>query len=181
MTTGDIRPARPQDVPEILAMVQELADYERAPHEVVATEELLTTALFGGTAAAPGIASVTPSGQPAAYCFVVEHPAGGGRALGAFALWFLNYSTWLGRHGIYLEDLYVRPHLRGLGYGQRLLSRLAQECVDRGYGRLEWSVLDWNDPALGFYASLGAQPMDEWTVHRITGDELQRLAERAPS
>lgn len=178
MPEGRIRAARPADVPEILAMIRDLAAYERAAHEVVATEESLTAALFGGTPDAPGTAAPTPSGVPAAYCFVVEHPGDDGRTIGAIALWFLNFSTWLGRHGIYLEDLYVRPELRGLGYGQRLLSRLARECVDRGYGRLEWWVLDWNDPALGFYAALGAAPMDEWTVHRITGEELHRLAGR---
>jgi GNAT superfamily N-acetyltransferase len=179
MTVGQIRAARPEDVPEILALVRELADYERAAHEVVATEDDLTAALFGGTSEAPGATSTTPNGHPAAYCFVIDHPTGDGRRIGAVALWFLNFSTWLGRHGIYLEDLYVRPQLRGLGYGQALLSRLARECVDRGYGRLEWWVLDWNDPALGFYRSLGAEAMDEWTVHRVSGDELQRLADRA--
>jgi GNAT superfamily N-acetyltransferase len=92
------------------------------------------------------------------------------------ALWFLNFSTWLGRNGLYLEDLYVRPELRGSGYGTRLLSTLAQECVANDYGRLEWWVLDWNEPALAFYRSLGAVPMDEWTVHRVTGDDLLRLA-----
>ncbi len=99
-----------------------------------------------------------------------------GTALGAFALWFLNTSTWTGTHGVYLEDLYVRPELRGSGYGKRLLQTLAQVCLDRGYRRLEWWVLDWNEPALGFYRTLGALPMDEWTVHRVTGADLVGLA-----
>lgn len=174
-TTGRIRPAAPEDVPEILAMIRELADYERALHEVEATEEQLTALLFGGVV--DGVPSTTPSGAPAAYAHVVDHPdADAGTRLGAFALWFLNTSTWTGTHGIYLEDLYVRPALRGTGYGRRLLSALAQVCLDRGYRRLEWWVLDWNEPALGFYRSIGAEPMDEWTVHRVTGADLDALA-----
>ncbi|MEZ5114856.1 MAG: GNAT family N-acetyltransferase [Candidatus Nanopelagicales bacterium] len=180
MADGTIRPARREDVPEILALIRELAEYERAPHEVVATEDQLATALFAGTDEGADLESGTPSGRPAAYCLVVEHDQADGRRLAGMALWFLNFSTWLGRHGVYLEDLYVRPALRGLGYGQALLARLAQECLDRGYGRLEWWVLDWNDPALGFYRALGAQPMDEWTVHRVTGDALAALASRSP-
>ena len=162
MTDGVIRRARPDDVAEILLMVHELAAYERAEHEVVATPEQFRAALFGDS--------------PAVFAHVVEHDAGDGRRLGGFALWFLNFSTWVGRHGLYLEDLYVRPELRGSGYGTRLLSTLAAECVDKGYGRLEWWVLDWNEPALGFYRSLGAVPMDEWTVHRVTGEAMGRLA-----
>lgn len=165
MTDGTIRRARPEDVPEILQMVRELADYERAPHEAIATEEQFREALFGA--------------DPTVYAHVVEHQTADGRRLGAFALWFLNFSTWLGRNGLYLEDLYVRPELRGTGYGKRLLATLAQECVDKGYGRLEWWVLDWNEPALGFYRSIGAVPMDEWTVHRVTGDALVALAKGA--
>ena len=176
-SVGRIRPATPQDVPEILALIRELAEYERAAHEVESTVEQLTAVLFGGTASAPGVASVTPSGAPAAYAHVVEHPdPERGTALGAFALWFLNTSTWTGTHGVYLEDLYVRPHLRGTGYGKRLLQTLAQVCEANGYRRLEWWVLDWNEPALGFYRSIGAVPMDEWTVHRVTGDALAALA-----
>jgi GNAT superfamily N-acetyltransferase len=159
---GLIRRATPADVPEILLMVRELAEYERAPHEAVATEEQFHRALFG------------PS--PKVFAHVVEHETGDGRRLGGFALWFLNFSTWLGQHGLYLEDLYVRPELRGYGYGKRLLATLAQECVANGYGRLEWWVLDWNEPAIGFYRRLGAVPMDEWTVHRVTGDALVDLA-----
>lgn len=165
MPNGTIRRATPDDIPEILLMVRELAEYERAPHEAIATEEQFHQALFGP--------------EPKVFAHVVEHDAGDGRRLGAFAMWFLNFSTWLGRHGLYLEDLYVRPELRGTGYGKRLLSTLAKECVDQGYGRFEWWVLDWNDPAIGFYRRLGATPMDEWTVHRITGDALRALADGA--
>lgn len=168
-----LRPAGPEDVPEILAMIRELAEYERSAHEVEANEELIAALLFGGT---------TPAGGPAAFCHVVEVEPGAAAGaevrphLAAFALWFLNTSTWTGRHGIYLEDLYVRPQHRGLGLGRRLMSELARICLDRGYARLEWWVLDWNEPALDFYDSLGAQPMDEWTVHRMTGAALQALA-----
>jgi GNAT superfamily N-acetyltransferase len=162
VTNGRIRRALPQDVPEILAMVRELAAYERAADEVMATEGQIHDALFGAT--------------PRVFAHVVEHDTGDGRRLAGFAMWFLNFSTWLGRHGLYLEDLYVRPELRGSGYGKALLATLANECVDNDYGRLEWWVLDWNEPALGFYGSLGALPMDDWTVHRVTGDDLHRLA-----
>jgi len=176
-TTGSIRAARPDDVPEILAMIRELADYERSILEVETTVEQLTALLFGGTPAAPGTAAATPNGAPAAYAHVVAHPdTARGTTLGAFALWFLNTSTWTGTHGVYLEDLYVRPELRGSGYGKRLLQTLAQLCQDNGYRRLEWWVLDWNEPALGFYRSIGAVPMDEWTVHRVTGDALVALS-----
>lgn len=175
---GAVRPATPQDVPEILAMIRELADYERALDEVETTPEQLAALLFGG--AVDGVAATTPSGAPAAYAHVVDHPdAENGTALGGFALWFLNTSTWTGTHGVYLEDLYVRPHLRGHGYGRALLSALAAVCLERGYRRLEWWVLDWNEPALGFYRSIGARPMDEWTVHRVTGDALEALASDA--
>ena len=176
-TTGRIRPATPDDVPEILAMIRDLAEYERSLHEVEITDRQLTALLFGGTPEAPGVAATTPNGAPAAYAHVVEHPdAERGTRLGAFALWFLNTSTWTGTHGVYLEDLYVRPELRGSGYGKRLLQALARLCQERGYRRLEWWVLDWNEPALGFYRTLGALPMDEWTVHRVTGDDLAALA-----
>ncbi len=171
------RPAGPEDVPEILAMVRDLAEYERSAHEVEATEELIAALLFGGN---------TPSGAPAAFCHVVEVDPGAAAGAGdtphlaAFALWFLNTSTWTGRHGIYLEDLYVRPQHRGFGLGRRLMSELARICLDQGYARLEWWVLDWNAPAIDFYHSLGAQPMDGWTVHRMTGAALQALAEDPP-
>ncbi|MBK9738556.1 MAG: GNAT family N-acetyltransferase [Actinobacteria bacterium] len=161
MTDGRIRRATPADVPEIVTMVRDLAEYERAAHEVVATEEQFHDALFGP--------------DPKVFAHVIEHESGEGN-LGGFAIWFLNFSTWLGRHGLYLEDLYVRPALRGSGYGKALLATLAQECVEHGYGRLEWWVLDWNEPALGFYRNLGALPMDDWTVHRVTGEDLHQLA-----
>lgn len=160
---GVIRRARPQDVPEILAMILDLAEYERLAHEAIATEDHLSQALFGD--------------NPKVFAHVVEHEADDGSyRLGGFALWFLNFSTWLGKHGLYLEDLYVRPELRGTGYGKRLLRSLAQECVHNDYGRFEWWVLNWNEPALGFYRGLGAVPMDEWTVYRVTGDDLRKLA-----
>jgi GNAT superfamily N-acetyltransferase len=155
-----IREATPADVPEILAMIHELADYEKAPHEVVATPGLLRDALFGD--------------DPAVYALMAEDDESG-QSVG-FALWFRNFSTWLGRHGLYLEDLYVRPSHRGHGYGKALLQELARIAVDRGYGRFEWWVLDWNQPALDFYRSIGAVPMDEWTVQRVSGDALRRLA-----
>ena len=158
-----IRPAEPTDVPEIVAMVGELADYEHARHEAKATEADFHAALFAA--------------QPALFALIAEDDA---QQVAGFALYFLNFSTWLGKHGIYLEDLFVRPQYRGAGIGQALLGRLAQLCVERGYGRLEWWVLDWNEPALGFYRHLGAKAMDEWTVHRITGSELVALANRAP-
>ncbi len=158
-----LRPARPDDVPAILALVRELAEYEREPDAVVATEDQLRGVLFGE--------------RPAAFAHVVEHPGAEGAEVAAFAVWFVNFSTWLGRHGLYLEDLYVRPVHRGRGYGQALLRELARICVERGYGRLEWSVLHWNSPAREFYGSLGARPMDEWVPYRVDGDALARLAE----
>ncbi len=166
MTPPAIRAAAPGDVPQIVQLIRELAEYEREPQAAVATEEQLAAALFDGSA--------TPSGQPAVYGFVID----GENGLAGMALWFLNFSTWRGRHGIYLEDLYVRPGYRGRGYGRALLARLAKECVERGYGRLEWWVLDWNTPAIDFYRSQGAEWMGDWTVNRLTGDALQRLAEQ---
>jgi GNAT superfamily N-acetyltransferase len=158
-----IRPAAPSDVPEIHRLVCDLAEYERARDQVEATPESLRAALFGS--------------HPAAFAHVAEiaEPGGGTRIVG-FALWFLNFSTWTGRHGIYLEDLYVRPEFRGGGHGRALLTELARICVSRGYGRLEWSVLDWNEPSIGFYKSLGAVAMDEWTVYRLTGEALALTA-----
>lgn len=153
-----IRPARAGDIPVIHQLIRDLAEYERSLPEVTATQQDLAAALLAG--------------QPALFAHVAEED---GRVVG-FALWFLNYSTWVGQHGIYLEDLYVRPELRGLGLGRALLAELAALCVERGYGRLEWWVLDWNQPARGFYASLGATSMDEWTVHRLTGPALADLA-----
>ena len=157
-----VRPAELGDVAEILAMVGDLAEYERAAHEVLATHDDLTHALFGA--------------EPALFGHVALHPnPAGGRELAGFALWFLNYSTWLGSHGIYLEDLYVRNELRGSGFGKSLLQHLARMCVERDYARLEWSVLDWNAPAIGFYESLGAVAQHQWTVHRLTGPALLHL------
>lgn len=155
---SEVRAAVPEDVPAILGLIRELADYEREPEAVVATETDLHTALFSTT--------------PLAHCLVVGEP---GEVVG-MALWFVTFSTWEGKHGIYLEDLYVQPEHRGKGYGKAFLTRLAAECVDRGYRRLEWTVLDWNEPALGFYRSLGAMGMDEWTVHRVAGPALAELA-----
>jgi GNAT superfamily N-acetyltransferase len=157
-----IRPARPADAAEIHRLIRELAEYERSADQVAGTEDDLRRALFGE--------------QPAVFAHVAEHEGD----VAGFALWFLNYSTWVGRHGIYLEDLYVAPALRRHGYGRALLAELARICVERGYGRLEWSVLDWNSPAIGFYASLGAVAMDEWTVHRLTGPALRALCSGEP-
>lgn len=154
-----IRGATPGDVPNILAMIRELAEYERALDEVLATEDLLDAVLFGP--------------DPGVFALIAETPDG---TVVGFALWFRNFSTWLGRHGVYLEDLYVRPAYRGQGYGKALLVELARIVLDRGYGRLEWWVLDWNEPALRFYRSIGALAMDEWTVQRVTGQTLRDLA-----
>jgi GNAT superfamily N-acetyltransferase len=153
-----IRPARAADIPAIHQMIRDLAAYERSLHQVSAAEDDLRAALLAR--------------RPSLFAHVAED---GGQAVG-FALWFLSYSTWAGRHGIYLEDLYVRPERRGCGHGRALLAELARICVERGYQRLEWGVLDWNSPARDFYESLGAVPMDEWTVHRLTGPALHALA-----
>ncbi|MEV8527490.1 GNAT family N-acetyltransferase [Streptomyces sp. NPDC052000] len=153
-----IRTATAADVPVIHQMVRELAEYEKALDEARATEEQLREALFGE--------------HPAAFAHIAEDESG--EPVG-FALWFLNFSTWRGVHGIYLEDLYVRPEARGGGHGKALLTELARICVARGYERLEWSVLDWNLPAVEFYRSLGAVSMSEWTVNRLTDDALRKL------
>lgn len=155
-----IRPASSDDVSSIHQMIIDLAIYEREPDAVKATEEDLHTALFGP--------------QPALFGHVALDADG---AVVGFALWFLNYSTWLGTHGIYLEDLYVRPEARGAGYGKQLLSSLAAICVERGYKRLEWWVLDWNQPSRDFYEALGADPLTEWIPYRVTGEALASLAE----
>ena len=152
-----IRAAQPEDVPAIYRLIRALAEYERSLPSVTGTEEDLRQALFGG--------------QPAVFAHVAEHE---GRVAG-FALWFLNYSTWTGRHGIYLEDLFVDQELRGRGYGKALLAELARLCVERGYQRLEWVVLDWNTPSIDFYKSLGAQPMGEWDIYRLSGPALSAL------
>ncbi|MDH6133001.1 GNAT superfamily N-acetyltransferase [Kitasatospora sp. MAA4] len=157
-----IRQATVEDVPVIIEMIRELADYEKALHEAKAGEEQLREALFGE--------------QPAVFAHIAEDDATGERV--GFALWFRNFSTWRGTHGIYLEDLYVRPSARGGGHGKALLTELARIAVERGYDRFEWSVLDWNEPSIGFYRALGAEPMDEWTVHRLSGDALRLLGTR---
>jgi GNAT superfamily N-acetyltransferase len=153
-----IRPACVEDMPVILQLIRDLATYERAPHEVTATEEQLVDVLFGE--------------QPAAkvlLAFEGDAPVG-------FAVFFYNFSTWLGRPGLYLEDLFVKPEKRGKGYGRALLVDLAKIARDRGCGRMEWAVLNWNEPAIKFYRTLGATPMDEWTVFRLTREEIARLA-----
>jgi GNAT superfamily N-acetyltransferase len=153
-----IRPARVEDVPVILQLIHDLATYERAPDEVSATEEQLVDVLFGEKPAAEVLLA-----------FEEESPVG-------FAVYFFNFSTWLGRAGLYLEDLFVKPEKRGKGYGRALLIELAKIARDRGCGRMEWAVLDWNEPAIKFYRALGAKPMHEWTVFRLTRDEIARLA-----
>ena len=152
-----IRAAKIDDVPEILELIKELAVYEKAEHEVLATEEELLKTLFADS--------------PSVFAHVIDID---GKVVG-IAIWFLNYSTWLGKHGIYLEDLYVKPEFRGRGFGLALLKELAKICVERGYPRFQWWVLDWNTPAIEFYSSHGAVAMDEWTVHRVTGDALKKL------
>ncbi len=154
-----VRPIEPADVASVVAMVHELAAYERAPDECHLTEEQLAAALFAAA--------------PALYGHVAV-PRGGGEPVG-FSLWCLNFSTWRGTHGIYLEDLYVRPSARGSGAGRALLAELAEICVRRGYHRLEWWVLNWN-PAREFYHSIGAVAMDEWIPYRLTGEPLRALA-----
>lgn len=155
-----IRAATAEDVPAIHGMIRELADYERALEHAKATEEQLRGALFDD--------------HPAAFALVAQDD-GTGETVG-FALWFRNFSTWTGTHGIYLEDLYVRPGARGGGHGRALLAALAAICEDRGYQRLEWAVLDWNEPSIGFYKSLGAEHQREWHVFRLSGDALGELA-----
>jgi GNAT superfamily N-acetyltransferase len=155
-----IRPATLDDVPTVLRFVRELAEYEREPDAVEASEETLALALFGE--------------HPAAEAVIAE---AGGEPVG-FALFFHNFSTWTGRRGLYLEDLYVTPEARGSGAGKALLAHLAGLALDRGCARFEWSVLDWNAPAIGFYRALGAVAMEEWTVQRLSGEALRRLAGR---
>lgn len=154
-----IRDAEITDVPVIHAMIRELAAYEKVPHEARASEEQLREALFGA--------------RPAAFAHIAE--AEDGEPVG-FSVWFLSFSTWRGVHGIHLEDLYVRPSARGGGHGKALLAELARTCVERGYARLEWSVLKWNAPTIAFYDSLGARPQDEWSVYRLTDAGLHDLA-----
>lgn len=163
MPSDSIRlaPATQNDVPTILRFIRELADYEKLSHEVVATEDSLRASLFGARPAAEVVIA-----------YERDEPVG-------FALYFQTFSTFLGRPGLYLEDLYVTPARRGHGVGRRLLAYLARVAVERGYGRMEWSVLNWNEPALVVYRKIGARPMDEWTVQRLTGEALKSLAESA--
>jgi GNAT superfamily N-acetyltransferase len=153
----DIRPAAADDVPLILALIGELAEYEKLAHEVSATEEQLRETLFGER---PVVEVVIAT---------LDH-----RPVG-FAVFFPSYSTFLGRPGLYLEDLFVRPAARGFGIGRALLEHLARLTMERGWGRLEWRVLDWNAPSIAFYKRLGAEPLDDWTVFRVTGEALQKL------
>jgi GNAT superfamily N-acetyltransferase len=153
-----IDPATERDAPIILALIKALAEYERMASDVVADEALVQSSFFGPS----------PSAE-AVIARVADEPVG-------FAVWFHNHSTFLGRRGLYLEDLFVTPAWRGQGVGRALLAHLAQVAVDRGCGRMEWSVLNWNEPAIRFYRSLGAKPMDEWRVYRLAGDDIARLA-----
>ncbi|MTV15557.1 MULTISPECIES: GNAT family N-acetyltransferase [Bradyrhizobium] len=154
-----IRRARPDEAGLVFSLVRELAEYEKLLHEVHASEADIADALFGA--------------NPRLYCDIAEwngEPAG-------FAVWFVNFSTFAGRHGIYLEDLFVRPALRGKGIGKALLVHLAKQCLANGWSRLQWAVLDWNAPSIAFYKSLGAELMDEWTMCRVSGEALSMLAE----
>lgn len=162
ITSLHIRPATVHDVSAIRELIEGLADYERLRHECIATDELLRKALFGE--------------RPYAEVIIAEWEG----AVAGFALFFHNFSTFLARPGIYLEDLFVQPTFRGRGIGKALLVRLAALAVERGCGRLEWSVLDWNVDAIGFYEKLGARPQDEWTVYRVAGDALTQLAAGGP-
>ncbi len=160
--TFSIRSAGRDDVPLLLRMIRELADYERLADEVVADEDALEESLFGAARCAEAAIGEL-DGEPV-----------------AFAAWFYNFSTFVGRRGMYLEDLYVRPAHRGRGYGLALFRWLASRAVELGCGRMEWAVLDWNEPAIAFYRGLGARPMDEWTIFRLAPDALRRFAKGAP-
>jgi GNAT superfamily N-acetyltransferase len=152
-----IRPARSKEVGEVLQLIQDLASYEKAPEQVEASEEDLLNTIFAS--------------DPRVFCDLVEVDG----QIAGMAIWFLNYSTWQAKHGIYLEDLFIKPEYRGRGYGKALLKHLAKICDEKGYGRLQWWVLDWNSPAIEFYRSLGAEAMDEWTVYRTSGQALKDL------
>jgi GNAT superfamily N-acetyltransferase len=154
-----IRSARPDEAGVVLSLVRELADYEKLSHEVEATETMIADALFGD--------------NPRLFCDIAEWNGD----VAGFAVWFINFSTFSGRSGIYLEDLFVRPALRGKGIGKALLSHLAKACVANGWSRLQWSVLDWNTPSIEFYQSLGAEMLDEWTICKVAGPALSALAE----
>ena len=152
-----IRPAKREEVGEVLQLIQDLATYEKAPDQVEASEDDLLNTIFAK--------------EPRVFCDLVEVDG----QIAGMAIWFLNYSTWQAKHGIYLEDLYIKPEFRARGYGKALLKHLAQICDKEGYGRLQWWVLDWNSPAIEFYRSLGAEAMDEWTVYRTSGQALKDL------
>lgn len=158
MNQFEIKPANIEDVPLILSLIKELAEYERLSHEVIATEEKLKTALFGQYPYAEVIIG-----------YLDNTPV-------SFALYFHNFSTFLGLPGIHLEDLFVKPEARGKGIGRKMLTHVAQVAKQRQCGRLEWSVLNWNEPAINFYKSMGAKAMDEWSVYRLTGDALDKVA-----
>jgi GNAT superfamily N-acetyltransferase len=159
MDSFQIREAVVDDVPIIMGLIRDLATYERAPNDVVATEDGLREVLFGGEPSARVLLA-----------FMGNEPVG-------FAVYFFNFSTWLGRPGLYLEDLFVKPETRGRGYGRALLVRLAKIAREHGCGRMEWAVLDWNEPAIQFYKKLGAKAQDDWVVYRLTRDGINRLAE----
>ena len=152
-----IRPAKREEVGEVLQLIQDLATYEKAPDQVEASRDDLLNTIFAN--------------EPRVFCDLVEVDG----QIAGMAIWFLNYSTWQAKHGIYLEDLYIKPEFRAKGYGKALLKHLAQICDKEGYGRLQWWVLDWNSPAIEFYRSLGAEAMDEWTVYRTSGQALKDL------
>ena len=154
-----IRAAKVEEVPIILNLIKDLAEYEKAPDQVEANESDLIATIFAE--------------NPKVFCDLVDVE---GEIVG-MAIWFLNYSTWQGKHGIYLEDLFIKPEFRGRGYGKALLQHLAAICNERGYGRLQWWVLDWNSPAIEFYRALGAEAMSEWTVYRVSGQPLRELGD----
>ena len=152
-----IRPAKREEVGDVLQLIQDLATYEKAPDQVEASKDDLLNTIFAK--------------DPRVFCDLVEVDG----QIAGMAIWFLNYSTWQAKHGIYLEDLYIKPEFRARGYGKALLKHLAQICDKEGYGRLQWWVLDWNSPAIEFYKSFGAEAMDEWTVYRTSGQALKNL------
>ena len=154
-----IRPAKREEVGEVLQLIQDLATYEKAPEQVEASKDDLLNTIFAK--------------EPRVFCDLVEVDG----QIAGMAIWFLNYSTWQAKHGIYLEDLYIKPEFRARGYGKALLKHLAQICDKEGYGRLQWWVLDWNSPAIEFYRSFGAEAMDEWTVYRTSGQALKDLGD----
>jgi GNAT superfamily N-acetyltransferase len=165
-TAWRVRPAGPKDVPSIDALIRELAEYERELDAVQATPEDLAAALFNS--------------HPRVHCHVVEADGPEGSTVVGIAIWFVTFSTWRGRHGLWLEDLYVQPAFRRLGAGRALLAELAAICTDRGYARMEWWVLDWNEPAHRFYRGIGAKPEEDWTRWRVTDVSLTALAHPQP-